>query len=44
MQVIRVKIPDCPKIRAFVFVAYRMVMINLAAEPDAKIVKLEFRK
>ena len=44
MQVIRVKIPACPKIRAFVFVAYGMVMINLAAEPDAKIIKLEFRK
>lgn len=42
MQIMRVKIPICPNVRAFVLVKWKLYVINLSAAPDAKIIQLDF--
>lgn len=42
MRVIKVRIPICPRVLAFVIVRRRLYVINLAADPDANLIRLDY--
>lgn len=42
MRRVYAAVPSYPHIRAFVLAARRLIVINTAARPDAKIIHLDF--
>lgn len=42
MRVMHVRVPICPDVIAFVLVRRGLMVINLAARNDAKIIRLDF--
>lgn len=42
MRVIKVRVAICPNVLAFVLVRRKLYVINTAAAPNAKIIRLDF--
>ena len=42
MRVVKLRITICPRVMAFVLVRRGLYVINLAAEPDANVIQLDF--